>query len=62
MVQALPSNRAYEPLDVWILPGTSWGCENLLDTQRLDPQLNLSTVSREHYLPISATTMNREPT
>ena len=45
MVQALPSNRAYEPLDVWILPGTSWGCENLLDTQRLDPQLNLSTVS-----------------
>ena len=42
MVQTLPSNRAYEPLGVWILPGTSWGCENLLYTQRLDPQLNLN--------------------
>jgi hypothetical protein len=44
VVQALPSNRADESLGVWILPGTSRCCENLLDAQRLDSQSNFSTV------------------
>ena len=44
MVQALPSNRADESLGVWILPGTSGCCENLLDAQRLDSQSDFSTV------------------
>ena len=44
MVQALPSNRSDESLGIWILPGTSRCCENLLDAQRLDSQSNFSTV------------------
>jgi hypothetical protein len=42
VVQALPSNRADELLGVWILPGTSRCCENLLDAQRLDSHSNFS--------------------
>src|SRR3954471_20522708 len=45
VVQTLPSNRADESLGVWILPGTLWCRQNLLDTQRLDSQSNFSTVS-----------------
>src|SRR3569833_1421531 len=44
VVQTLPSNRANKSLSVWILPRTSRCCQNLLDAQRLDSQLNLSTV------------------
>src|SRR3982751_2695157 len=45
VVEALPSDRADESLGVWILPGTLRCRQNLLDTQRLDSQSNLSTVS-----------------
>jgi len=44
VVQTLPSNRADESLGVWILPRTVRCRQNLLDTQRLDSQPNLSTV------------------
>src|ERR1700761_8319254 len=44
VVQTLPANRADESLGVWILPGTSWCCEDLLDAQRLDSQSNFRTV------------------
>jgi hypothetical protein len=44
VVEAVPSDRAYEPLGVWILPGTLRRSQNLLHAQRLDSQSNLSTV------------------
>ena len=44
MVQALPSNRADESLGVWVLPRTSRRSQNLLHTQRLNAQSNVSTV------------------
>src|SRR3982751_4260643 len=44
VVQTFPSNRADESLGVWILPWTLWCCQNLLHSQRLDSQSNLSTV------------------
>src|SRR5437764_2234898 len=44
VVEALPSDRADESLGVWILPGTLWCGQNLLHAQRLDSQLNFSTI------------------
>src|SRR3954453_12916886 len=46
VVQTLPSNGADESLGVWILPGTLWCRQNLLNAQRLDSQSNFSTVPR----------------
>src|SRR3569833_2998212 len=44
VVQTFPSNRANQTLGVWNLPSTFRCCQNLLDAQRLDSRLNLSTV------------------
>ena len=44
VVEALPSDGADESLGVWILPGTLWCGQNLLDAQRLDSQSNFSTI------------------
>jgi hypothetical protein len=44
VVQTLPSNRAEESLGVWILPWALRCSQNLLHAERLDSQLNFSTV------------------
>jgi hypothetical protein len=37
VIQTLTANRPYDALDVSVLPGRAWRCDNFSDPHRLDP-------------------------
>ena len=44
VIQAFPTDRADDPLDVRILPGRARRCENLLDPESLDGSVEVISV------------------